>query len=1041
MNSLFELCKPRSSVFDEGHRDDVLDLTDLVENRIGPKDFFEVNYLTQGMNQLLETAFKRFTRQSSRGVVKLTQAMGGGKTHTMIALGLLAKHPEYRPQVMGDRYRDSHLGKVKVVAFTGRESDAPYGIWGAIAEQLGKKEALRNYYSPLQAPGQKAWENLLKGEPLLILLDELPPYLENAKSKTIGDTNLAVVTTTALANLFAAIGKEELSNVCLVISDLKATYQSGSELIQSTFRDLDNEINRSSLNIEPVGSTSDEVYHILTKQLFEQLPKDEVVNEVAGNYKKAVSEARQMGYTNESPEKVFVGVKDSYPFHPSIKDLYARFKENEGFQQTRGLIRLMRLIVRQLYQGDKPRARQRQLISVFDFDLSEQDMFSAITDIKPSLTNAIAHDIFSSGKAVAEIVDLNLGETSMQELSKLILVASLADVPNALLGLTDKECIGYLASPGRDITRYKKAMDEFLMRAWYLYTDKDGRIYFRNTKNLIAEMNTLVDSYDPENAIKELRVFLEEKFRPKLGDCYQVVQVFPAVDEIVISEDKNTLVLFDPYTGSSSKYPGLHPDLAELYEDTRYKNRIAFLSGQRSTREKLIRAAKEHKAINVIIERMDEEKTPESNPQYKKADEKRDKIKLELLQAARETFISLYYPAKNGLMKADFLMEFAGNDYNGEKQIRDVLIKRQKFTEDITSETFRKKCEDRLFTQKEMRWIDIKERAATNPLWQWHKQDALDYLKTDMLKKGMWRENGGYIEKPPFPKQKTEVLVQELRRDEDTGEATLKLIPKYGDQIFYEVGAEATSASSIVENSNEFKTKELVVSFLCVDSTGEHETGEPVEWKNKITLKYRVYDKGNDKVIELRAAPSSSIKYTTDGSNPREHGGTYDSETIIPRGTTYVQAIAESKGIYSDVLTCKIDWDKVESLTIDKQKGLQLYRRHTTNDTSETYTELGLLKKHEAKLKDVTVTLFRTDENNNDKGWIELIMDASTRVDIEKLENSISNIRENFIDQGRVNISIEVNTICFKTGQKFLDWLTEKKKTLSEFEAQEIEQQ
>ena len=126
---------------------------------------------------------------------------------------------------------------------------------------------------------------------------------------------------------------------------------------------------------------------------------------------------------------------------------------------------------------------------------------------------------------------------------------------------------------------------------------------------------------------------------------------------------------------------------------------------------------------------------------------------------------------------------------------------------------------------------------------------------------------------------------------------------------------------------------------------------------------------------------------------------------------------------------------------IDKQKGLQLYRRHTTNDTSETYTELGLLKKHEAKLKDVTVTLFRTDENNNDKGWIELIMDASTRVDIEKLENSISNIRENFIDQGRVNISIEVNTICFKTGQKFLDWLTEKKKTLSEFEAQEIEQQ
>jgi len=78
----------------------------------------------------------------------------------------------------------------------------------------------------------------------LILLDELPPYLENAKSVSVGDSNLAVVTTNALANLFNALGKEELSNVCLVISDLKATYESGSELLQSTFKELEDEITR-----------------------------------------------------------------------------------------------------------------------------------------------------------------------------------------------------------------------------------------------------------------------------------------------------------------------------------------------------------------------------------------------------------------------------------------------------------------------------------------------------------------------------------------------------------------------------------------------------------------------------------------------------------------------------------------------------------------------------------------------------------------------------------------------------------------------------
>jgi len=94
VGTLFNLCQPRESVFDETKRDDVLDLTDLIENRINPASFFEENYLTQGMEVLFDTAFKRFHRQGATGLVKLTQSMGGGKTHNMIALGLVAKHPD-----------------------------------------------------------------------------------------------------------------------------------------------------------------------------------------------------------------------------------------------------------------------------------------------------------------------------------------------------------------------------------------------------------------------------------------------------------------------------------------------------------------------------------------------------------------------------------------------------------------------------------------------------------------------------------------------------------------------------------------------------------------------------------------------------------------------------------------------------------------------------------------------------------------------------------------------------------------------------------
>jgi len=154
MKTLGELCQIRQSVFDRSKRDTVLDLTDLLDNRIKPEDFFNENYLTNGMKTLLKESFRRFQGISSQGIFILSQAMGGGKTHNMVVLGLLAKYPELRQQVLGNDA--PNLGTVRVVGFTGRESDAPLGIWGAIASQLGKKELFNDYYTPLQAPGQTA---------------------------------------------------------------------------------------------------------------------------------------------------------------------------------------------------------------------------------------------------------------------------------------------------------------------------------------------------------------------------------------------------------------------------------------------------------------------------------------------------------------------------------------------------------------------------------------------------------------------------------------------------------------------------------------------------------------------------------------------------------------------------------------------------------------------------------------------------------------------------------------------------------------------
>ncbi|HVR37289.1 MAG TPA: DUF499 domain-containing protein [Methylomirabilota bacterium] len=188
----------------------------------------------------------------------------------------VTKDPAKRPEPVFDSLRSFSE------CLQGREKlrqhfHGALGIWGALAEQLGKKERFKDYYSPLQAPGQSAWVNLLKGGPLVILLDELPPYFENARSKTIGNSDLARVTTTALSNLLTAVNKKELPNVCVVISDLKATYEGASQQISKALNELEAEVGRGALPLEPVALNTDELYHILRTRLFEELPSEEEI--------------------------------------------------------------------------------------------------------------------------------------------------------------------------------------------------------------------------------------------------------------------------------------------------------------------------------------------------------------------------------------------------------------------------------------------------------------------------------------------------------------------------------------------------------------------------------------------------------------------------------------------------------------------------------------------------------------------------------------------------------------------------------------------
>ncbi len=162
MNTLKAICKPRPSVFDSSKRDTVLDLTDLADfiaesadATIKPAEFFEENEITEGMHTLLFEGFRRFKGKSSQGVFNLTQAMGGGKTHSMLVFGLLAHEPSLRASVMGEIYKPEGLGQVRVVSFSGRESDAPLGIWARSPSNSVRGNSFVTITHPFRPPDRK----------------------------------------------------------------------------------------------------------------------------------------------------------------------------------------------------------------------------------------------------------------------------------------------------------------------------------------------------------------------------------------------------------------------------------------------------------------------------------------------------------------------------------------------------------------------------------------------------------------------------------------------------------------------------------------------------------------------------------------------------------------------------------------------------------------------------------------------------------------------------------------------------------------------
>lgn len=1017
IRTLHELCVPRKSVFDRSRKDVVLQLSDLLDGRLGEQEaesFFAENFVTKGLKSLVTKTFERILgKRDQAATFLLSQAMGGGKTHSMLALGLLGKYPAIRKKMWP--HEELGTAEVRVIGFDGRESDYPFGLWGALADQVGKKALFNQLYSPLQAPGVTSWINLLQGPPTIILLDELPPYFADALSKSIGQSNLAAVTTTAVSNLMIAANKAELSNVAIVVSDLSATaYVNTGTGVLSALGDLEQETNRSALNIEPVATQGNEVFEILKKRLFEKLPPNAAIDSVATAYGEVVKKAAQMELTNVSPQSYAGEIRDAYPFHFSLRDLYGRFKENPSFQQTRGLLRMMRAIVANLWESG--RARELYLIHPYDIDLNDPEVYSEFDRVNPSLSEAVRTDIANGGDSYAEQLDAELKSNDATDAAKLIYVSSLSTAQKAIIGLRDMEVVAWLCAPGRTLERLITDVLEVLPnRAWYLHLSSDGRLYFKNVQNLAARLFGMVRDTPRENRAQELRRYLKGLFEPQLRDLYQDLYVLPPIDEVNLTLEKVALILTEPYIDARPDEP-LHPEWRTFFDQQSLQNRVFFLTGDRDLMEEVYKNAAYLRAVGVVLSEQEREGVSPRDPQAVEAHKSLDKYSIQLRSSVQQTFTTVVYPSQGRLRAEHINLNFDSNRYDAERQIRRTLLDNQKFSEEAANDTWVKKAQDRLFDgQNPAPWNEIKKRAAMKTEWQLHHPNLLEDIRQYAERLGKWRAEGSAVRHGPFPPEPTSVEVVQKSFDEETGEAILQIVPQGGSRVFYEIGTRKPDASSKeVTSFQDFRTKELVLTFLCVDDqAGGRETGAAKEWRNKISIKGRFYGQGGDFFFEAIATPEVPLRYTTDGRDPKTQGTTYAGAFPVPAGASVIQVFAERDGVHA------AEQFRVRrgSSAIDAARPLtwRCRKRFQNLKPSDGFLVLERAREYGAALTDLSINVVAPDTDET----IYYTLPPGQHRRAEEI-TALAEALTKLVPNGQLTIT--VGSMQFDSGQALLDW-------------------
>lgn len=895
MKTVRDACHLQPNALSIKLSDQIEQLDELIKDEGDGAAFFEKTYITQGMKDLIGEGVARLAAGSSQAIFHLKQAMGGGKTHLLVGFGLLAKHPELRRRYSGGSMYGSTFGSADIAAFNGRNNPDHF-FWGEIASQMGKGEQFKSFWTGgPKAPDEKDWLRLFEGDkPVLILLDELPPYFHYLDTQKVGNGTVADIATRAFANLLTAAGKK--SNVCVVVSDLAAAYDTGAKLINRALEDARAELGRQERNITPVDLAANEIYDILRKRLFKSLPDKAEIEDIAEAFGRKLEEAAKSKTTSRGAEAIADEIFATYPFHPRLKNVVALFKENEQFKQTRGLIELVSRLLKSVWDR---KANDIFLIGPQHFDLSIAEVRDKLTEIS-GMRDVIAKDLWDSQQSAhAQVIDLQTGKEAATQVGSLLMTASLSTAVNAVKGLTLEEMVECLISPLREPSEFLAAFEELEKVAWYLHHTAEGRYYFDRQENLTKLLQSLAHDA-PDNQVDDLiRHRLRDMFKPTRKTCYEDALPLPKLEEVADRVRKGRVLLI---VSPDSKIPP--EEVQKFFDGLGQKNNLCVLTGDKTAMGSVEKAARQLFAAQKADGRI-----PRGHPQRDELERKQQTYEQDFNSTVLSLFDKVLFPIQRAEKPAQLapkaldMARDTNKPFNGEEQIEKTLTSNPiKLYLDVEKDfdTIRDKAQDLLWpeNQDESRWSDLIDRYAEQAGMSWLPPKGLDQLKSLACNRGLWEDLGnGYVTKRPKKKRTSAQVIAETEPN-DAGEVKLRVNPQNAGpapRIHYaDDGPVSESSAQLKEQT--YTTSALRVNFLVCDPSAQYETGDPVTWSNKLVLRNQLSEKSGKRLVELLVAPKGSIRYTADGSEPR-NGTAYEGPVTIGDGEILLRVFAEAQGL------------------------------------------------------------------------------------------------------------------------------------------------